>query len=84
VEDFSDGKKLKSISRLSFKDHDVVELRDDVKYDVTLPRVNIPCVNEDCSGVENPDVVLIRYDENNARYMYYCTNCKTKWLPEEK
>jgi len=58
-----------------------------VKLDPTLPRVyNIPCPNENCTtnAVEDDErsareILYIRYDENNLKYLYMCTTCNQTW-----
>ena len=51
--------------------------------DPTLPRVtNIPCPNEACpTNTEGADreVVYIRYDDENIKYVYLCSTCNTAW-----
>ncbi len=53
--------------------------------DPTLPHVkNIKCPNGDCSsntpGQESTrDVIYIKYDAVNLKYMYICTRCNTQW-----
>ena len=51
--------------------------------DPTLPRVNtIPCPNQACPGKEQappPEVIYIRYDAIDLRFMYLCSECKTTW-----
>lgn len=55
------------------------------KHDPTLPRVyNIPCPNESCKTNEKeskgtPEVIYIRYDDDNMKYLYICNECNTKW-----
>jgi len=54
------------------------------KYDPTLPRINnIQCPNENCkTNTESdvkPDVLYIRYDEDNLKYLYMCSTCDTTW-----
>ena len=53
------------------------------KLDPTLPRVfNIKCPNENCktnTDVEKSEVLYIRYDENNMKYLYMCSICDTTW-----
>lgn len=45
-------------------------------YDMTLPRsTDIPCP----SGCEKSEVVYIRYDDENVRYLYLCCKCNTCW-----
>jgi DNA-directed RNA polymerase subunit M/transcription elongation factor TFIIS len=60
------------------------------KLDPTLPRIkNIPCPNVSCPSknngeskdsvpVEN-DIIYLRYDDNNLKYVYICSNCNTVW-----
>lgn len=63
------------------------------KLDPNLPRVtNIPCPNDKCitneeveegrevEKVEN-EVIKIRYDEVNMRYIYLCAHCDHVWKP---
>lgn len=58
------------------------------KMDPTLPRVkNIPCPNKSCpsntgSG-ENREVIAIRYDETNIKYIYMCGVCDKVWKLDE-
>lgn len=55
------------------------------KLDPTLPRMfNMDCPNEQCkSNVDkskkNPEIVYMRYDNNNLKYLYICTLCDTTW-----
>lgn len=55
------------------------------KLDPTLPRVkNMPCPNEACvcnkadSQVER-EVIYIRYDDTNLKFVYLCAHCDTVW-----
>ena len=49
------------------------------KLDPTLPHIdNIKCPNADCT-VEKNDVIYIRYDENNMKYLYICVHCDHIW-----
>ena len=53
------------------------------KYDPTLPRFNsILCPNPNCTTntKDTPrEIIYIRYDEVNLRYMYLCSTCDTTW-----
>ncbi len=53
------------------------------KYDNTIPRAKeIICPNASCKSLENPDmkdILLIRYDETNMKYMYLCSICDYMW-----
>ena len=54
------------------------------KLDPTLPRINnIKCPNSQCKSnldknTEN-EVIYIRYDDINMKYIYLCSICSTHW-----
>ena len=53
------------------------------KFDPTLPRINtILCPNPDCftnkNGAER-EIIYIRYDDTNMKYIYLCSLCDTVW-----
>ena len=57
------------------------------KMDPTLPRLyNIECVNGSCPSHEkkNHEVIYIRYDEENMKYLYMCTTCDSVWKTDDK
>ena len=59
------------------------------KFDPTLPHIyNIPCPNDQCksntSDDINNDIIYLRYDTLNMKYIYICTNCDTKWKTNEQ
>ncbi len=51
--------------------------------DPTLPHVkNIPCPNAECltkTGAKERDVIYIKYDADNLKYLYICNVCKAQW-----
>ena len=53
------------------------------KFDPTLPRIDtILCPNIDCPGEKGDserEIIYIRYDDTNMKYMYLCANCDTQW-----
>ncbi len=56
------------------------------KYDPTLPHSHtIKCPNEQCLSNEKDgamsDVIYIRVDDINMKYMYLCVYCNTNWMP---
>lgn len=61
------------------------------KLDKTLPRIyNIDCPNAACkthSDSEkekaNPEVIYIRYDDENLKYLYMCAVCDTVWKTDD-
>lgn len=60
------------------------------KYDNTLPRINyIKCPNSVClSNKESFDsdtkeIIYIRYDNINMKYLYLCSHCDFTWTTEK-
>jgi len=58
------------------------------KLDPTLPRINnVLCPNADCKtnteGVER-EIIYIRYDDTNMKYVYLCSQCDTVWNVTDK
>ena len=56
------------------------------KYAPTLPHMNtIKCPNVECkSNIQQDiqqDVVYLRYDDKNMKYMYLCCHCDFTWVP---
>tara|TARA_B100000524_G_scaffold333567_1_gene221509 strand:+ start:129 stop:479 length:351 start_codon:yes stop_codon:yes gene_type:complete len=52
------------------------------KNDETIPRVNeIKCINTDCASFidSKNNILLIRNDEVNMKFIYLCGNCDTVW-----
>lgn len=60
-----------------------VLLNEFTKFDPTLPHVsNIVCRNEKCrsrTGGVKPDVIYIKYDAVNMKYLYICNVCDARW-----
>jgi DNA-directed RNA polymerase subunit M/transcription elongation factor TFIIS len=58
------------------------------KLDPTLPRIsNILCPNPECSTNTNNEpreIIYIRYDDQNMKYVYLCSTCDTVWKTEEQ
>ena len=59
------------------------------KLDPTLPRIyNIQCPNAECktNAHENKtptEVIYVRYDDDNLKYLYICAECDTTWKTNE-
>lgn len=53
------------------------------KLDPTLPRTNtILCPNTECATntkSKEREIIYIRYDDNNIKYVYLCSECDTVW-----
>ena len=58
------------------------------KLDPTLPRIyNVKCPNDKCNtnstiDTETPspaEVIYLRYDDSNLKYLYMCVTCDTTW-----
>jgi DNA-directed RNA polymerase subunit M/transcription elongation factor TFIIS len=58
-------------------------LNEFTRQDPTLPHIsNIPCPNNECpskKGVSKQDVIIIKSDPVNLKYLYICTVCETQW-----
>ena len=58
------------------------------KLDPTLPRVsNILCPDPDCptnTKNEPREIIYIRYDDTNMKYIYLCSTCDTVWNTNDK
>ena len=63
-------------------------LNEYTKLDPTLPRVtNIVCPNADCPsnvGSAPKEVIYIRYDDANIKYVYLCAACDKIWRTEDQ
>ena len=59
------------------------------KLDPTLPRINnILCPNPECETNHTDDensreIIYIRYDDTNMKYVYLCSTCDTVWKTDE-
>ena len=57
------------------------------KMDPTLPRINtILCPNAACETNTKDlerEIIYIRYDDVNMKYVYLCSTCDTVWKTEE-
>jgi DNA-directed RNA polymerase subunit M/transcription elongation factor TFIIS len=83
-----------SISKISAKntDHNFSHIINKyTKLDPTLPRINnIACVNSECatnhedSKPEEREIIYIRYDEVNMKYVYLCSTCDAVWKTDEQ
>ena len=62
-------------------------INDYTKLDPTLPRTKmIKCPNSLCEAAKQPDseVIYIRYDDINMKYIYLCGVCNTVWKIDEQ
>ena len=59
------------------------------KLDPTLPRINtIKCPNPTCNSNKKDEentreVIYLRYDDINMKYVYICAVCDTVWKTDE-
>jgi hypothetical protein len=60
-------------------------LTTNIKYDPSLPHVNnIACPN--CKGnntEKQNDVIYIKYDAENKKYLYFCCKCDHFWTHDK-
>jgi DNA-directed RNA polymerase subunit M/transcription elongation factor TFIIS len=54
-----------------------------LRFDPTLRRINDPhisCANETCVQENaNKQIIYIKYDSKNMKYLYVCENCGKTW-----
>ena len=58
------------------------------KLDPTLPRIfTIRCPEESCPTnveiIENPEIIYMRYDDDNMKYLYLCVTCDATWKTDD-
>ena len=68
------------------------------KMDPTLPRIkNMKCPNADCKSNKKapeskadadevstqPEIIYMRYDDKNMKFIYLCAHCDTTWLSSD-
>ena len=63
-----------------------VQINEYTKYDVTLPHTsNIKCPNMECKSNKEDkltqDIITIRVDDTNMKYLYLCSHCNYNWTP---
>jgi len=60
------------------------------KLDPTLPRIHsMKCPNELCKTNQDKnsppaEVIYMRYDDKNMKYVYICVTCDTIWKTDDK
>jgi DNA-directed RNA polymerase subunit M/transcription elongation factor TFIIS len=58
------------------------------KLDPTLPRINkILCPNAECetNTKDAPrEIIFMRYDDANMKYVYLCSTCDTIWKSQDQ
>ena len=57
-------------------------INDNIIYDPTIPHIdNIVCPNSKCSKPKEKgnDIMYIKIDNINLKFVYYCTYCKHYW-----
>ena len=60
------------------------------KLDPTLPRTNrVLCPNAECAtnidaDTNKREIITIRYDDTNMKYVYLCSTCDTVWKTNDQ
>ena len=72
----------------------LLDINEFTKLDPTLPRTqNIKCPNQACPSNQKSDdpaivnkneVIYLRYDDINLRYVYICSQCDTIWKTNDE
>lgn len=88
-EDFALNVDNLTITNTQFKkaSSQVTYINKYTKLDPTLPRINnILCPNAECltnTKNEPREIIYIRYDDINMKYIYLCSSCNTVWKLDE-
>uniref|UniRef100_A0A6C0HR60 DNA-directed RNA polymerase M/15kDa subunit domain-containing protein n=1 Tax=viral metagenome TaxID=1070528 RepID=A0A6C0HR60_9ZZZZ len=71
-----------------FSQSEEVNINRYTKLDPTLPRIDkMPCPNSDCETNKSKtptEIILLRYDNTNMRYLYLCSTCDYVWKTDIK
>ena len=74
-----DDNKIDDITRYS------QFLNKNIKHDPTLPRVNnIECTNPECNKSSDNEVIYVKYDHVDMKYLYYCCKCEQYFRNTQK
>ena len=59
------------------------------KFDPTLPALkDVPCPNDKCASNHDAaaraanEVIYVRYDDENLKYLYLCSTCDAQWTTD--
>ena len=73
-------------SQIKTNDEQITFINKYTKLDPTLPRIkHILCPNKECdTNTHNKprEIIYIRYDDTNMKYVYLCSTCDTVWKIE--
>jgi len=83
--DYSDGKCIYS-NEFNIDLSETINHNENLIHDITLPRIkdnkNIKCINQECESIKenkSSNVLYIKYDHENLKYLYVCKYCNQKW-----
>jgi DNA-directed RNA polymerase subunit M/transcription elongation factor TFIIS len=83
MKDEQKGLVMETIIQEKSSDAYRVYLNEFTKEDPRLPHIKtLKCSNNTCPsrmGKAESDVIYIKYDTVNMKYLYICTNCNTQW-----
>ncbi len=81
--DKNDGPVMETIVQERSSEGYKILLNEFTRQDPTLPHVKtLPCPNETCVTNREPakrDVIIIKYDNQNMKFIYICDVCGTQW-----
>ena len=85
--EIDNNKIKKEVYSKQYKKDDLIQRYLNNKHlinDPTLPRLNnLKCINVDCiSNTDKkvkPEVIYIKYNAMNMKYLYICTHCNASW-----
>lgn len=82
IDDVNEPRKIAVNNQNGTNEKYTKYINPNIVYDSTIPHVsNIKCPHKDCTkdeGLDN-DVLFIKYDKENIKYLYCCSYCKYFW-----
>lgn len=82
IDDINEPKKIAMNNQDSTKEKYIKYINQNIVYDNTIPHVNnIDCPNKECTKdpTKDNDVLYIKYDKSQIKYLYCCSYCKYFW-----
>lgn len=89
--DYEDNKLIETKNMKVFEycakdNQNNISINEYTRFDPTLPHMKtIKCPNLECPANNNKeieqDVIYIRVDDQNMKYMYLCFHCNSSWNP---
>ena len=83
IKDSQQSKKILSNDCDTMQSKYLQYINPNIIHDLTIPHVNnVNCTNNSCTkkSTEENDVMYIKYDHKNIKFLYFCTFCQYFWI----